>query len=137
MRSGVERGAKRNVHERNTQSCGELFFGPLSVEWFQRLAKIMPIFSNLKSGTEIMDKYQRLPSIWSRKRWTYVGFSIFLLWWFLFILWCLPGLAEWEIFDRELIFCDQTNFWTDRARRLSQKHLYTTSKLVTNPLICL
>ena len=31
MRSGVERGAERNVHERDTQSCGALFFGPVSV----------------------------------------------------------------------------------------------------------
>ena len=30
-RSGVERGTERNVHERNKQSCGELFFGPSSV----------------------------------------------------------------------------------------------------------
>ena len=32
MRSGVERGAERNVHERDTQSCGEVFFGPVSVK---------------------------------------------------------------------------------------------------------
>ena len=32
MRSGVKRGAERDVHERDTQSCGELFFGPVSVK---------------------------------------------------------------------------------------------------------
>ena len=32
MGSGVERGAERIVHERDTQSCGALFFGPVSVK---------------------------------------------------------------------------------------------------------
>ena len=32
MRSGVERGAERYVSERDTKSCGELFFGPVSVK---------------------------------------------------------------------------------------------------------
>ena len=31
MRRGVERGAERKVHERDTQSCGELFLGAVSV----------------------------------------------------------------------------------------------------------
>ena len=32
MRRGVERGAERNVHERDTQSYGQFFFGPESVK---------------------------------------------------------------------------------------------------------
>ena len=32
MRSGVERGAERNVDESDAQSCGEVFYGPVSVE---------------------------------------------------------------------------------------------------------
>ena len=32
MRSGVERGAEPNVHKSDTQSCGELFLGPVSVK---------------------------------------------------------------------------------------------------------
>ena len=31
MRSGVERGVKRNVPERDTQSCGQFFSGAKSV----------------------------------------------------------------------------------------------------------
>ena len=33
MRSGVERGAEQNVPKRDTQSCGQLFFGPVSLKW--------------------------------------------------------------------------------------------------------
>ena len=48
MRSGVERGAERNVHERDTQSCGELFFGPASLN-YEKFQKNLPIFAQTQT----------------------------------------------------------------------------------------
>ena len=52
MRSGVERGAERNVHERDTQSCGELFFGPVSVNY----EKFQKKLTNICANTDYSDK---------------------------------------------------------------------------------